>query len=127
MKKNDVNLEKVHSIYKESQLLDDNESAVDRSELQTLSDAWKGDDIPSLQRKTVEQQLLNLKEGLIDPVFVTLIEALNSLHLEKFSLLDAACASGYYSEVIKSQVKEKSIQYYGSDYSEGMIKLARSL
>jgi SAM-dependent methyltransferase len=68
--------------------------------------------------------LANLEEGIVDPVFVPVIEALNALPLEHFSLLDAACATGYYSEVVQSQVP-KPVQYRGCDFSSAMIEQAR--
>lgn len=120
----ELRLSQVHKTFKETRLLKFKESKEALKNLYALKNVWKNKDIPILQRKIVDQQLMNLREGIIDPVFISLIEALNCLPLEDFSLLDAACASGYYSEVIQSQVL-KSIRYFGSDYSEAMILDAR--
>lgn len=117
-------LELVHEIYSDVQLLRLAERKTDRVKMVDMADNWKDFNIPALQRRVVEQQLKNLKEGIVDPVFVPLVDALNSLDLERFSLLDAACATGYYSEVIRLHVT-KEVKYRGSDYSEAMIKEAR--
>ena len=119
-------LSEVHQIYEKVQLLQLPESEETRRELDALSNAWKDDGIPALQRQVVDKQLENLEAGIVDPVFASLSDLLNSLPMEEFSLLDAACASGYYNEVIQSETVKK-IAYRGSDYSEAMIDKARSL
>jgi len=63
----------------------------------------------------------NLRKGYADPVFVALSEAMKGVELTSFSLLDAACATGYYAEVIKT-LERKDIEYKGCDYSDAMIK-----
>jgi SAM-dependent methyltransferase len=46
--------------------------------------------------------------------------------LESFTLLDAACATGYYSVVIP-QLDNRAINYAGCDYSSAMISQARAI
>ena len=58
------------------------------------------------------------------PVFTSLAAALTHVDLERFSILDAACASGYYSEVIRL-LDPRPIAYEGCDYSPAMIESAR--
>jgi trans-aconitate methyltransferase len=70
--------------------------------------------------------LANLAAGIVDRVFEPVIDALTALPLERFSLLDAGCATGYYSEVIRSRVP-KDVWYRGCDFSEAMVEQARAL
>lgn len=122
--KHSKELEKVYEIYKNVQLLKLEEVPENKQNLLELSNMWKDKDIPLLQRQVVDQQLKNFSNGLFDPVFTPILEALKSLKLKNFSLLDAACATGYYYEVIRSQYSDNA-KYTGSDYSEAMIEQAR--
>ena len=78
-----------------------------------------------LQRRVADVQLANLERGEVDPVFMALADALRQIELDAFSILDAACASGYYSEVIRV-LDPRPIAYEGCDYSPAMIELARA-
>jgi SAM-dependent methyltransferase len=95
------------------------------AELRELADAWQDADIPAVQRRVVDVQLANLAQGKVDPVFAALAEALRYVDLPRFSILDAACASGYYSEVIRV-LDQRPIAYEGCDYSPAMIESARA-
>ena len=91
----------------------------------TLADNWKVATIPQQQRGIADRQLHDLREGNIHPVFASLQLALQAVKLDRFSLLDAACASGYYYEVIRT-LDCRKIAYTGSDYSPAMIEAAKT-
>jgi ubiquinone/menaquinone biosynthesis C-methylase UbiE len=116
---------KVDQVYQEVQLLRREETSATVQEMQLLSENWKDRDIPALQRKVVDVQLHNLRMGIVDPVFSSLAAILKKIRLQQFTLLDSACASGYYSEVIRT-LDTRPIQYHGCDYSDEMILAARS-
>lgn len=116
---------KVFKTYETVQLLHQAETIVLEQQVKSLASNWQDSETPALQRKVVEVQLDNLQKGYVDPVFSTLLAALKEVKLTSFTLLDAACASGYYSEVIKS-LDEREIDYQGCDYSEAMVKMAQS-
>lgn len=117
-------MKNINEIYKQEQSHVDIERQENLENLKELSTAWKNDEIPLKQRRVVQHQLENLKNGQVDPVFVALVDTLNHLPFDEFSILDAACASGYYFDVISTLVKKK-IRYVGSDFSPGMIELAK--
>lgn len=110
--------------YKKQQENKDIETITELDQLQHLSSAWQHDKIAKKQETVVDMQLKNLRDGSLDVVFGSLIETLKELDLEKCTLLDAACASGYYAKVIQSELDIK-IKYTGADYSEAMINLAK--
>jgi len=91
-----------------------------------LASQWQTTSIPALQRRVVDEQLKQLKAGYVPQVFQSFLRCLKEVSLESFSILDAACASGYYSEVLK-RAETRDIVYHGSDYSEPMIELASKL
>lgn len=117
-------LEESARIYGEVQVVQIPETAVSREELRSLSENWKEQSIPELQRKVVDAELGNLHRGIISPVYSSLIDTLKQIPLSEFILLDAACASGYYSEVIRVLDKRR-IRYIGSDYSPAMVETAQ--
>ncbi len=91
----------IDRIYSEAQTAAQFEVPATDSDLDELAAAWQDDEIPELQRRVVDVQLANLERGIADPVFTALAAALTHVDLESFSILDTACASGYYSEVIR--------------------------
>jgi putative methyltransferase (TIGR04325 family) len=95
------------------------------AELAALAGAWQDDTLPDLQRQVADVQLAELARGIVDPVFAALATALASVELPRFSLLDVACASGYYSEVIR-RLDPRPIAYEGCDYSAAMVESARA-
>lgn len=111
--------------YAKAQVLQIPERSVTKEELAPLSNNWKDPGIPELQRSVVDLQLENLRRGVVDPVFASLQRILKEIELPSFTLLDAACATGYYGEVIRA-VDPRDIQYSGCDYSAGMVTLAKS-
>src|SRR3990172_2007436 len=117
-------LEESARIYQEVQLVQFPETSANRDELRLQSENWKDPTIPKLQRRVVDAELENLHRGVISPVYSSLVETLTHIPLSEFTLLDAACASGYYSEVIRTLDKRR-IRYIGSDYSPAMIESAK--
>lgn len=110
--------------YKRQQEHKDIENITDLESIKVLSSAWKDKKIAKKQEAVVDVQLKNYNDGYLDPVFGSLIETLKKLQLEKYTLLDAACASGYYAKVIEKELGGK-VKYTGSDYSEAMVSLAK--
>jgi ubiquinone/menaquinone biosynthesis C-methylase UbiE len=93
--------------------------------LGATSDSWKDPRMPREQREIVESELKMLYEGNPPPVFARAVEALSSIPGKEIqTLLEAGCASGYYSEVI-SQLLGNRFKYTGGDYSDAMLELAR--
>ncbi len=119
-------LGKVYRKYEEVQLLKNEERSASVDEMNQISGNWKNSDVPSLQRQVVNLQLENLKNGIVDPVFTSFTNILAGISLREFTILDAACASGYYSEVIKA-LDSRKIQYQGCDYSKAMIETAKAI
>ena len=114
------------AIYRATKTLHVDERAVTIRDLEPLADRWKDEGTPPLQRQVAEVQLENLRNGVVDPVFAALGKALGSIPLTSFSLLDAACATGYYSEIIR-HLDPREIAYTGCDYSSAMIETARTI
>lgn len=117
--------DRVARAYKEAQTLSAVEVVASDDELDELAGNWKNDEIPDLQRTVVDVQMANLAQGIVDPVFASLGIALKRVELPRFSILDAACASGYYSEAIGA-LDPRPIEYTGCDYSPAMIESARA-
>ena len=115
----------IDRIYSEAQTATPFEVPATDSDLDDLAAAWQDDEIPELQRRVVDVQLANLERGIADPVFTALATALTHVDLASFSILDTACASGYYSEVIRL-LDPRPIAYEGCDYSPAMIESARA-
>ena len=114
----------IDRIYAEAQTLGPAEVPASDDELRELSDVWQDEEIPAAQRRVVDVQLANLAKGQVDPVFAALAAALRHVDLPRFSILDGACASGYYSEVIR-RLDPRPIAYEGCDYSAAMIASAQ--
>ena len=113
----------VNETYGKLQSTDGPHRDADLAELRKYSGAWQDGSIPQQQGRIVDIQLDNLRNGKIDPVFSALIQSLARIPESEFSILDAACASGYYSEVI--ELAKAGATYTGSDYSTAMIAEAR--
>lgn len=113
----------VNETYGKLQSTDGPHRDADPEELRRYSGAWQDESIPQQQGRIVDIQLGNLRNGIVDPVFSALIQSLEKIPEGELSILDAACASGYYSEVIQRAKPEAT--YTGSDYSAAMIAEAR--
>ena len=93
-----------------------------------LVDAWKNVLIPQRQyQEVVLDALEKYRNGLSIEVFDVLVNILkdNILELNKKTLLEIGCASGYYSEVLR--LKGIDVEYHGCDYSVAYIDFARKL
>jgi ubiquinone/menaquinone biosynthesis C-methylase UbiE len=117
-------MNKVKKTYSKQQDNYDAENIEKLEDLKKLSNNWTNSLIPKKQKKVIDIQLANLSKNIVDDVFVSLIETLNKLPIIESSILDCACASGYYFDLLSTQLNKK-FKYTGSDYSEGMIKLAK--
>ena len=113
----------VNETYGKLQSTDGPHRDADLSELRQYSTAWQDGSIPQQQGRIVDIQLGNFRSGVVDPVFAALIQSLDKIPESELSILDAACASGYYSEVIERAKPQAA--YTGSDYSAAMIDEAR--
>ena len=88
-------------------------------------------DIAEKQRALVDKQLHAMLEGTAPPHFASLGELLQWLYdllgdPSCLTLLDAACASAYYSDIIQHYVGDW-IEYYGIDFNPGMVAMAHGL
>lgn len=119
-----ANVSTLDQAYLDAQIKNVPERNVEAQALKGLSENWKAADIPALQRSVVEVQLKALHRGAVDPVFQAFQRALKCVDLVQFRLLDAACASGYYSEALQV-LDQRKIEYVGSDYSPSMVELAQ--
>lgn len=89
-------------------------------------DSWKSCGMPEEQLKGVVKELEALHRGNPPTVYTSAAEALKVIPgSNKLTLLEAGCASGYYSEVISILVGER-FEYTGGDYSEAMVSLAQN-
>jgi ubiquinone/menaquinone biosynthesis C-methylase UbiE len=90
-----------------------------------LRNSWRDNSLPQRQRVLVDQQLRQYRSGASIDVFDVFINSLRALPnlLPGMSLLEIGCSSGFYSEVL--EISGLSIEYYGCDYSEAFIDLAR--
>lgn len=96
---------------------------ISEEEALRLEKNWTDQKIPELQRVVSSYQIEQLRLGNVDPVFAPCVELLTPLRERIDSVLDAACATGYYSEVIRYALPD--IVYEGSDYSEPMVAAAQ--
>lgn len=92
-----------------------------------LRAGWKDDRIPGRQRKLVDKQLAEFRQGRSVAVFRTLVDCLRPLIADGglCSLLEVGCSSGYYSEVFA--IAGLPVRYSGCDYSAAFIDMARRL
>lgn len=116
--------QKIAQLYQAAQRvrLADREAPLDV--LRQYAHNWKAADLPTLQRRVADEQLRQFSEGVSVPVFDILAECLSKISQREISLLDVGCASGYYSEVVRS-LENYQVTYHGCDYSEAMISCAR--
>jgi SAM-dependent methyltransferase len=86
---------------------------------------WADPAFPGRQRELVDQQLTRLRRGEIDRVFAIGAGLVEEVASDGASILDAGCASGFYSEVFSHCIKAR-LSYTGIDLSPAMIELART-
>lgn len=86
--------------------------------------------IPGKQRELVDRQLKDMYAGRPPDHFCVLRDIFGKISTssgdrqEPLRVLDAGCASGYYFEILRHLVPV-ALQYTGSDFSQGMLELAR--
>lgn len=97
-------------------------------ELSRLSQNYADPAIAVKQREMVDRQLEAMYGGRTHRYFSLVGEIANRIRRESgwasATLLDAACGSAYYSEVIEF-LSPGWIKYTGVDYNPGMVDLAR--
>jgi len=89
-----------------------------------LRDSWKDRGLAEKQRKVAEDALSALRAGRSVPVFDALLDILlcNISQLNRGRVLEIGCASGYYSEVLRTNGIK--LTYEGCDYSPALIEQA---
>jgi SAM-dependent methyltransferase len=92
--------------------------------LPDLSRQCMSADIPLKQRNLVDQQLRDMYEGRAVPHFAVIRDVFSRIEATPLRLLDAGCASGYYSEILRYMATQ-SIDYMGSDYNGAMVQMAK--
>jgi len=90
----------------------------------SLKNGWRNPNIPKSQRKLTEKELSEMYRGNIIPAWSILAEILNDLNYNEQTLLEVGCATGYHKEVLNYLLGRK-VNYYGLDYSNSMIKMAK--
>ncbi len=103
-----------------------------RTQKENLSRNYADPAIAARQRVLVDEQLAAMYERNAPPHFSTVGVVLNRIDREeasaepakRLSLLDAACGSAYYSEVI-DHFAPNLVEYTGCDYNPGMVALAK--
>lgn len=91
---------------------------------QRLRNSWQDIALPQRQRELVDYQLYQYRSGARIEVFDVFVDSLRAIpDLKGMTLLEVGCSSGYYSEVI--EIARLPIKYYGCDYSEAFICLAK--
>lgn len=90
-----------------------------------LRNSWQNKNLPNRQHKLVAQQLNLFRSGSHIDVFDVFVQSLQELSgsRDNSSLLEVGCSSGFYSEVL--EIAGLPIKYYGCDYSEAFIEMAR--
>ena len=93
-----------------------------------LSNSYADSSIAPKQRQLVDEQLQAMRIGEAPQHFQVVGRILSGLKEQtgarSFSLLDAGCGSGYYSEII-SHFVPGGIHYIGVDFNLGMLSMAR--
>jgi 2-polyprenyl-3-methyl-5-hydroxy-6-metoxy-1,4-benzoquinol methylase len=93
-------------------------------ETERLRNSWQDMGMPLRQRALVDRQLADYRQGQAVDVFDVFVAAIQATALNKGSLLEVGCSSGYYSDVLA--IKQLDFAYTGCDYSSAFIELARS-
>lgn len=86
---------------------------------------WKDPSMPISQRRLTEQQLKEMYDGKVNPLFSILEKCVKESYKPEMNLLEIGCATGYYYEILNHLLKIK-LNYTGVDYSEAMINAAKT-
>ena len=95
-----------------------------------MSQAYTASDVALKQRTMVDRQLAEMLAGNPPSHFDSLGKLLQQLRestkSEHVTLLDAACSSAYYADIVQHYVSDW-VEYTGYDFNPGMVALARNL
>jgi len=96
--------------------------------IQGLSQNYADPAIAGRQRRVVERELADMHRGKVCRFYKSAGDVVNRIRKEEpgwasATLLDIACGSAYYSEVIEF-LSPGWIDYTGMDYNSGMVALA---
>ena len=100
------------------------QSIINSSETNEFSENWSNDLVGQLQRILVNYQLHQLKIGNGPKVFILINEIFNNIKGDNLTLIDIGCTTGYYYEILNFFFENK-FKYFGCDYNEASIKLAK--
>jgi ubiquinone/menaquinone biosynthesis C-methylase UbiE len=101
------------------------ETPIDTDQAHQYKDNWKEPSLGVSQRVFVNTELEQMKAGNMPDVYNAYVELLKLLP-DNVSMIDLACSTGYYKEVADFNVPGK-IVYYGSDYNEASVNVAKQL
>ena len=87
-------------------------------------EAWHSSDVSEWQEAAYTSVLSEMRKGSVRIDLAVAATAVQKTGLERPSLLDIGCGSGYYSEIFDFLLKG-TVDYTGIDYSEAMVTLAR--
>ncbi len=102
-----------HRIVEASEITDD------------LLRGWQRPEIAVSQGLLVDTELNALRDGNPPRVYEVAAQALRNTGMARGRVLEIGCASGYYSEVLETLLGSP-VEYIGVDYSEPLIRQARS-
>lgn len=89
-----------------------------------FDDQWQDPQLPYKQLEIVKKELSDIRERQYYPPHMqALIDELRILPLERPSVLEIGCSSGYYSEVF--ELAGLQVKYQGCDYSPAFVELAK--
>jgi len=96
--------------------------------VQDLSQNYADPAIAGRQRRTVKRELVEMYKGKVRGYFALAGRVINQIKEKEpewgsATLLDIACGSAYYSEVVEF-LCPGWIDYVGMDYNSGMVELA---
>jgi len=103
-----------------------NEQLIPNEQTSQYKDSWKADILGTSQRIFVNAELNQMKSGNMPDVYKAFVSILEVIPVDGMSLIDLACSTGYYSEVAEFALPGK-IRYYGSDYNEKSVEMAKEL